>query len=558
MTTDPLLGQQIKGYRVAELLGVGGMGKVYRAEHPVIGKSIAVKLLHSHLAQDQETLARFLQEARAANQIKHDNIVDIIDFESTEDGDYFLLMEYLTGKTMQEALQKESPMAPVRLGKIGLQICSALYAAHQKGIIHRDLKAENVFLITHAGRTDFVKVLDFGVAKVLKATASSPKTRVGSFIGSPICIAPEQALGMEVDGRADIYSLGVLLYHMATGSPPFRQGEALVMLSQHLSKPAPPLRQKNSAVSQPLEALVLRCLEKNREARFASMKELARALADCCGIEMTPFFSTESVIPEVLQTTPSIVLPTRRLDSAEENKLRLTPLVNPPALKKAPLDLLPTTEVPQSSPKIVADTRENNPLFEHPEEEWTLSHNESAVPQALDTMKHIDSRPNASTVEHLQAQKKKEPPSKKEPPVSLEDLQRQETILISSSLEKMIALDLRQQETEHYLPSVKSAHPELFKALSKEQSAQEDQSDLDEEATHNLVRRQETVEIAQVEGLKKSMKALPSTTLSSVDNDLISLPSLASLPHKKSSPPWLFFGVLGLLMFAVFLYLLLS
>jgi hypothetical protein len=290
------------------------------------------------------------------------------------------------------------------------------------------------------------------------------------------------------------------------------------------------------------------------------MKELARALADCCGVEMTPFFSTESVIPEVLQTTPSLVLPTRRLDSAEENKLRLTPLVNPPALKKAPLDLLPTTEVPQSSPKIIADTRENDPLFDHPEEEWVLSHNESVVAQAFDTMKHIGGSPSASTVEHLQAQKKKEPPSKKESPVSLEDLQRQETILISSSLEKMIALDLRQQETEHYLPSVKSAHPELFKDLSKTQSAQEDQSDLDEQATsaHDLIRRQETLEIAQEEMLKRPLKALPSTTLSSVDNDLISLPSLASLPPKKSSPPWLLFGVVGLLVFTVFLYLLLS
>jgi serine/threonine protein kinase len=548
MTTDPLLGQQIKGYCVAELLGEGGMGKVYRAEHPVIGKSIAVKLLHAHLAQDKETLARFLQEAKAANQIKHDNIVDIIDFESTPNGNYFLLMEYLTGKTLEEALQKEAPMPPVRLAKIGLQICSALYAAHKQGIIHRDLKAENVFLITHAGRTDFVKILDFGVAKVLKKNPLSPETKAGSFIGSPVCMAPEQALGMEIDGRADIYSLGVLLYHMATGSPPFHATETLIMLSQHLSEPPPPLRQKNPSVSPQLEALVLRCLEKNREKRPSTMKEVAKNLADCCGVEMIPFFSTESTTPEVVQTTPNIVLPTRKLAPIEENKIQLTPIANPPAIKKATFDLLPTTQLPQNAP----ETKELTPLHS-PEEEWKLSQDEPSETQAFEepTLRPPDDI-DGSTVEKLRAQKKKEPPKTlADDPVSLEDMRRQETILVSSSLEKIIAADIRQQQTEHHLPSVKSARPEILKELSNAIA----NKDLKQEPSgRDLLRRLETIELANVEAMQKIAESKPQNAADS----MMALPSLATLPRQKTAPPWLMLAGLGFLVFVALLYLILG
>jgi serine/threonine protein kinase len=423
--------------------------------------------------------------------------------------------------------------------------------------IKRASPTENVFLITHAGRTDFVKILDFGVAKVLRATASSPKTQVGAFIGSPICVAPEQALGMEIDGRADLYSLGVLLYHMATGQPPFPGKESLVLLSQHLSEAPTPPRQKNPNVSQPLESVILRCLEKNREQRFASMKELAKALADCCGVEMIPFFTTETVAPEVIQTTPNIVVPTRRLP-AEEEKLQLTPLANVPVQKKASGDFLPTTQMNGATIDM------ESPLKDHPEdEEWTLSSESASGVQSFDTMQQTAGEVEASTIEHMKAQKKIEAtrktgslsaPSESKPSALTHEPTSQQPavahVVLSQSLEQENGFDIRQQATEHHLPSVKSAHPEIVKELSSAMKTGKPEE--------SLLRRLETVEIAQVAALQKAIEELPQAhKLPTSEHSLLSVPALSQINPKKNNAPVFLLGG-GAILFIAILYLLLG
>lgn len=291
---DPDIGRVIGSYQITGLLGSGGMGKVFKAKHLKIGKEIAIKLLNKEHSADADSVARFFREARVVNEIHHENIIDTLDFGQTPEGESYLLMELLQGRSLTDALRTTSnaPMPPKRLGHIALQICSALHAAHQKNIIHRDIKTDNIFLLTRANQKDFVKVLDFGIARVAKEDASVA-TNTGTVLGTPLYISPEQALGQKVGPQSDIYSLGVMLYLMATGAAPFHDPNPISLAMLHvLMKPTPP-KEKVSSIEDKLNDTILRCLEKKLPDRYASMWELAVDLGEACGMDPAPYFGLE-------------------------------------------------------------------------------------------------------------------------------------------------------------------------------------------------------------------------------------------------------------------------
>ncbi len=273
-------GQTIGSYRILNKIGTGGMGAVYLAEHPLIGKRVALKVIHRELAGNKEVVQRFFQEAKAVTRIGHEHIVEIHDFGVTPEGDHFYIMEYLEGKTLAQVLSAERILDTRRALHIAAQIASALGAAHSSGVIHRDLKPDNVMLIDRLGDKDFVKLLDFGLAKMF-ASNSAVKTAAGVLLGTPQYMSPEACESRAtVDGRTDIYAIGILLFQMCTGRLPFdgeSMGEVLVKQIQQLP-PAP--RAINPNLPPAVEQLILRCLAKNPDARFPTMAQLREALLD--------------------------------------------------------------------------------------------------------------------------------------------------------------------------------------------------------------------------------------------------------------------------------------
>ena len=273
-------GQSIGNYRILNKIGTGGMGAVYLAEHPLIGKRVALKVIHRELAGNRDVVSRFFQEARAVNKIGNEHIVEIHDFGVTPEGDHFFIMEYLEGKTLASILAREATIGVMRALHIGAQIASALAAAHAAGIVHRDLKPDNIMLMARLGDDDFVKVLDFGLAKVFSA-ATAVKTAAGVLLGTPQYMSPEACESKgDVDHRTDIYALGVLLFQMMTGVLPF-DGESMgeVLVKQVTALPPAP-RGLNPAIAPSVEQILLRCLAKPVDARFATMIQLRDALLD--------------------------------------------------------------------------------------------------------------------------------------------------------------------------------------------------------------------------------------------------------------------------------------
>jgi serine/threonine-protein kinase len=271
-------------YEIQRKIGQGGMGAVYEATHKLIGKRVAVKVLLDKYAQKDQIVARLEQEARLASSIGHSNIIDITDIGQTTDGRMFVVMEYLEGESLGALIGRVGRLEHGRAIAIARQVASALGAAHQKGIVHRDVKPENVFLLSRDGsRSDFVKVVDFGISKSLRPEdgSDSPRlTQTGMVLGTPLYMSPEQARGdEELDHRIDIYALGVILYEMVTGEVPFRGSNYLNILSQVLADEPPPPREHDPNISPDLEAVILKALEKDRSHRYQSMQELAADLS---------------------------------------------------------------------------------------------------------------------------------------------------------------------------------------------------------------------------------------------------------------------------------------
>lgn len=280
---DFFIGAEVGGYRITAKLGEGAMGTVYRGEHSVLGRPAAIKFLNADLAAEPELVSRFFTEAKAVNGIRHPNIVDITDFGQRGQR-YFYVMELLEGQTVLERLELEG-RAPTEVAlRVGMQAASALAAAHDKGIVHRDLKPDNIFLCNHPDYPDYVKVFDFGIAKLIAngPGAEGHKTRAGSMLGTPFYMSPEQCLGEEsLDHRSDIYSLGVVLYKMVTGVVPFDGSTLSEIIMGHISNEPPLPRAHNEAIPESLEAIILRALAKDRDDRFADMREMRAALQAC-------------------------------------------------------------------------------------------------------------------------------------------------------------------------------------------------------------------------------------------------------------------------------------
>ncbi|MBK8252669.1 MAG: serine/threonine protein kinase [Polyangiaceae bacterium] len=278
---DPYIGTTFDHrYKIEELLGEGGMGFVYRARHKVIGKKVAIKVLRADLARDKEITERFQQEARSASSIGNPHIIDISDFGDLPDGSTYFVMEFLDGKSLASIIDSKVPLTVDRICHITSQIADGLAAAHAGGIVHRDLKPDNIFLITRAPDKDFVKILDFGIAKVT-GDASTKLTKAGAVFGTPHYMSPEQAAGAPIDHRTDIYSLGVIMYEMMSGQLPFNADNFMGILTQHMYKAPVPIRalvplQDRPQVECPptLEAVILKCMSKKPEQRYQSMIEL--------------------------------------------------------------------------------------------------------------------------------------------------------------------------------------------------------------------------------------------------------------------------------------------
>ena len=267
--TDELLGGR---YKLLECIGKGGMGVVYRGEHAVIGRPVAIKLLQAHFASNEHVTERFVREAQAAANIDHPNICAATDFGRTSSGELFLVMEMLEGQNLKDLIAREGALSVERAVSIAAQTVSALGRAHANGIIHRDLKPENIFLIERHGVPDFVKVLDFGLVRFADVDNNATITHAGDIVGTPKYMAPEQAAAETVDHRADLYSLGVMLYEMLTGVPPFDCESAIRMLVAHMTQPPPSfIEAKPDLEPHPaLEQLVMDLLSKNPGDRIES------------------------------------------------------------------------------------------------------------------------------------------------------------------------------------------------------------------------------------------------------------------------------------------------
>jgi serine/threonine protein kinase len=284
---NPLVGRILSGrYFIERVIGEGGMGAVYQAEHTHMHKRLAVKVLHPAMSRLPEVVARFEREALAAAHIEHPNVAAATDFGKLDDGSFFLVLEYVEGKSLRDAIAP-GPMELGRAFHVTRQISSALARAHALGIVHRDLKPENVMLVRRDEDDDFVKVLDFGIAKVPvgslvgehKVTGQA-LTQIGMVYGTPEYMAPEQALGQAVDARADLYALGVMMFEMITGKRPFDHDSKVTLLGMHVTAPIPKMsvRAPEADVPPEAEAIVTRLLAKEADARYADAKELIDSL----------------------------------------------------------------------------------------------------------------------------------------------------------------------------------------------------------------------------------------------------------------------------------------
>ncbi len=292
--SDPYVGRTLDGkFLIEKLLGVGGMGRVYRAQQLSLDKTVCVKVLRTGMMQDETLVRRFHREARAASRLNHPNSITVIDFgQAAEDGSLYIVMEYVPGKDLSKIIAGEHPIPEERLVHIMDQVLSALADAHAAGIVHRDLKPENIMVTDLRGTRDFVKVLDFGIAKLQEAesqAADASLTQAGMVCGTPEYMSPEQARGETLDARSDIYAAGIILYQCVTARLPFTAPTAMGIVTKHLVEPpVPPSQVEGVRVSPALEAVVLKAMSKDRNGRQPTALALQQELAACLNPKVAP------------------------------------------------------------------------------------------------------------------------------------------------------------------------------------------------------------------------------------------------------------------------------
>lgn len=316
---DPLIGQTLADkYRIEELIAEGGMGAVYRGIHVLMDKTVAIKVLHPALAADDKIVARFSREARAASRLSHPHALSVTDFGEAENGVVFLVMEYLKGQTLKEVIHSEGQMSLPRVIEIVRQICGALEAAHAEGVVHRDLKSDNIMLLDIGGG-DWAKVLDFGIAKITEKVGQDPAlTAPNLIIGTPQYMSPEQcSQAAEIDSRSDIYSFGVILYEMLVGHVPFTGESPTAIMMKHLQEPPPSVLEERNDLPAAVGRVVTRAMAKRPEDRYQTVNELSEDLTAA---------AEEPVIATATSTSP---------DSADRKTNRI---VVPTGSNEAPRD----------------------------------------------------------------------------------------------------------------------------------------------------------------------------------------------------------------------------
>jgi serine/threonine-protein kinase len=358
---DPLIGVTLGGlYRVEGLLGAGGMGRVYRASHTLLDKAFAIKVLPEARSQKPGAAERFLREARAASRIENEHIVKVVNADRDDEGHLFIVMELLAGENLADRIAR-GPLPLDAALDITTQTGDALQAAHDAGIVHRDLKPENVFIIDKGGR-DFVKVLDFGISKIKTPDHGDPKlTATDQIVGTPLYISPELARGVDdVDHRTDIYALGVILYEMITGAPPFSGSNHFQLLYAHGNEtPDPPSqRTKRANIPAHVEAAILKALEKNPDDRFGSMHEFLVALGGDAVRKHKRTFVGPLLMAAIAAVLAFVLWP-KDTSAPEPSPPKVT--VEPPVTTTKKSDELKQTAEPATIPAMVTLRLESRP-----------------------------------------------------------------------------------------------------------------------------------------------------------------------------------------------------
>ena len=286
MRGDLEIGREFAGYRIQALAGRGGMGMVYRAEHLRLGRTVALKVLASALVSDQSFRERFERESRLAALIDHPNIIPVYE-EGEAEGLLFIAMRWVEGSDLREILDREGPLEPERVVGLMEQVASALDAAHERGLLHRDVKPGNVLVTRGAGghHAEHVYLTDFGIAKLMSASAL---TRTGSFLGTPDYAAPEQFQGQELDPRADVYALGCLLFHCLSGHRPYERTEEVAVMYAHLNEPPPSISAIRPDVPAAFDSVIAKAMAKHRDDRYATCAEVAAAARAALRKEVAP------------------------------------------------------------------------------------------------------------------------------------------------------------------------------------------------------------------------------------------------------------------------------
>lgn len=334
---DPFVGQVFEErYRIDGVLGKGGFGAVYRGEQLAVGRPVAIKLLHAHHADDPKEITRFQREARAIAALRHPNIVQVHDFGQTKDGFLYLVMEYLEGRTLKDIIRDEAPLQPERLIDYLVQILDGLAEAHSRGVIHRDLKPENVFCASIGRRSDVIKLLDFGIAKIIdESGAMMTLTGKGMAVGSPRYMSPEQAQAAPVSEQTDLYIVGLIMYELLTGRGVFEKSSPTDYLLAHIKEPLPPVAVDGVSLAGPLVDLVRQCLAKRPSERPESAEALMAAVKACRGRALDPSRTRTGAVDqgaggEGMPTPPGQFRAPDLSAFRSASPRRLTPTLKPP------------------------------------------------------------------------------------------------------------------------------------------------------------------------------------------------------------------------------------
>ena len=304
-TVDPLVGTLfMEKYQIADVLGRGGMSAVYKARHLLMDRDVALKVLRAELVHDPQSLRRFQLESRAVSAVKHPNVMMVHDFGLTPDGIPYLIMDYLEGKTITAILRDEGQLTPERCVQLFHQACLALGHAHSKGVIHRDIKPSNLIVLVEEDGTEVLKIVDFGIAKLLQTEGSMAKlTSTGEVFGSPAYMSPEQCIGTTADNRSDIYALGCVLYECLTGMSPIRGTTAMETCMKQINEMPKPFKEVRPDLKIPaeFEAVAFKALAKNPLDRYQSMAELDQALKNALGLDATAVLKSDTVTSKLTQ-----------------------------------------------------------------------------------------------------------------------------------------------------------------------------------------------------------------------------------------------------------------